>query len=150
MQKENTNTLSEVLKPSIWVQGSIRCTYLSFFDKKGSYLFSLQKKDALDNPVVYGTKIRRRSGNYNYVEVSLTDDAIRLINEKVKDNKRTAYFAQVLDKQRTVYVSEPNVFWTEMPQEVQEEIQEKITTEKKKSVSKLALLAGVALMFIGK
>lgn len=142
MQKENTNTLSEVLKPSIWVQGSIRCTYLSFFDKKGSYLFSLQKKDALDNPVVYGTKIRRRSDNYNYVEVSLTDDAIRLINEKVKDTPRTDYFS----KQNTVYVSEPNVFWTEMP----EEVQESITTEQKKRVSKLALVGGIMLMLIGK
>lgn len=142
MQKENTNTLSEVLKPLIWVQGSIRCTYLSFFDKKGSYLFSLQKKDALDNPVVYGTKIRHRSDNYNYVEVSLTDDAIRLINEKVKDTPRTDYFS----KQNTVYVSEPNVFWTEMPVEVQESI----TTEQKKRVSKLALVGGIMLMLIGK
>ena len=59
--------------------GRVKCTYVELFNSRGEKVFSVQKKDAGQTPIVRAVGEKQQG----YVPCELTDEAIELIKKKL-------------------------------------------------------------------
>lgn len=141
--------LETLLQHTEYAKGTIRCAYISLFDRDGNRLFSIQKKD-IDKPVVFCNSLKYKDQNGEYVAAYLTKDALDLIDGYVKAGRtRTEHLENILNSDGRVYVREYNVLWSAMPlSDVPYEIEEETEEEEKKGSNAWMIIAGILLMLI--